>query len=491
MRKTRSFHGLIALALLAAIPLATGCKPKKYTVSTRIDPTGEFDREILQPLDDSLPPEALAQPKAGPSSPPTADLAIKPSWRREWRQCTTRPAEPPAEGTCVVASGHFAVADQIPRNYHLIAYPFPDRASSNQIAHAFDDCLLFGVDSWTETLTETVSLPDYVEAVDEMLNETLPAVKTALDEVLGREYDLTALQDYLDKDLRKTVRRLYLWCYQHGPGIDADGLCGFPVRELRLILVGAGFTLPVTNETEPAVDPNRLAEAWEPFLRERLRKLVRMKEPATPLTDEQVRDLMDRFGLFTESRDPGATAPATRPGARDQEAMRLAFLRHFERLNKIPYEQASARWEARIGGAHRINPLTQTSMHELTGSRHYAYSFAAGGPILETNGRRVAEDQVRWEFTDLDIWPHGYAMQVTALRWNRQAEKRLFGRIVMRDLDTVLHLRDLIADHDPVYNALAQAIEQGDLHPIKALAESKEPANREAAKTILDLKTRR
>lgn len=490
MSPTRPLISLSVLVLITAIPLSGGCKPKKYAVSTRIDANGEFDRDTLQPLDDSLPREALANRKPNPPSSQPADYILNPAWQKEWRQCTTQPGDPDTEGTYVAARGHFAVADEIPQNYHLIAYPYPSRASSNQISHAFEDCLLFGIDSWSETLTEVITLSDYVDAVDDMLRKTVPAVNAALDDVLGQEYEMAALRQYLDEDLRSTVRRLYLWCYDNGPGINAEGLSGAPVRELKSILSGAHFLLPLTDGAE-TVDQDRLSAAWEPFFRERLRTLLRVKPSKQELNDEQATALMRRFGLFNDAKPATASQPAEQLETKDLEALRLAFLRHFERLNKMPYDQSVLQWESRIGGAHRINPLMHVSLHEQTGSRHFSYSFAAGGPILETNGPRVAEDQVRWEFTDLDIWPRGYPMQVTAVRWNREAEKRLFGKVVLRDLDTVLHLRDLIADHDEIYDALAQAIEQGDLHPIKVLSESKEPANREAAKTILGLKPKK
>ena len=486
MKRTRSAGGLAVLTLIIAVVLAGGCKPKKYTVSTRIDANGEFDREILQPLDDSLPQEALSARKTIPPGSQPSDYALDAGWRKQWRQCTTRPAAQDAEGTYVSATGHFAVADEIPQNYQLIAYPFADRTASNQITHTFDDCLLFGVDTWNETLAETLTLPDYADAVDEMLCGLLPAANAALDDVLGREYDLAALHDYLDKDLRKVLRHLYLWCYENGPGINADGLSGEPVRALRQILAGADFKLPVA-EGGAAVDQDQFSTAWEPFVRDRIRKLVRLKGSESPLTEEQVKALVDRLGLFNDSKSSPGTQPSPQQESKELEAFRLAFSRYFDRNNKMPLEQAFPRWEARIGGAHQINPLMPTALHEVAGSRHYSYSFTAGGPILETNGQRVADDQVQWEFTDLDIWPRGYAMQLTAVRWNREAEKKLFGKVVLHDIDTVLHLRDLIADHDEVYEALAQAIEQGDLHPIKALSESKEPVDREAAKTILDL----
>ncbi|HOW70218.1 MAG TPA: hypothetical protein PKY77_06400 [Phycisphaerae bacterium] len=486
----RSFRDLAALTLVVVMVVSGGCKPKKYAVSTRIDSGGEFDREILQPLDDSMPPEALVIPKTAlPNSQPS-DYALKPAWQKAWRQCATRPATPDTEGTYVSARGHFAVVDEIPRTYHLVAYPFSDRVASNKVNHAFDNYLLFGVDSWNETLTETISLPDYVEAVDEMLGQMFPAIGATLAELLGDEYDLTALHGYLGGDLRKAIRHLHLWCYENGPGIAADGLSGAPVDELRQILAGAGLKLPMTGDGA-SVDQERLSAAWEPFVRERIRRLVRFKASGSALSEGQIQALMDRFGLFSENKTPAATHPAGPPQSDGQAAIWHAFLGHFERLSKVSYDQARARWEARIGGAHRVNPLIQGSLHELSGSRHYAFTFVAGGPILETDGQRVAEDQVQWHFTDLDIWPHGYAMQVTAVRWNREAEKKLFGRIVLGDLDTVLHLRDLIADHDDVYDALAQAIEQGSLRPIKTLSESKEPVNREAAKTILDLKSKR
>jgi hypothetical protein len=47
------------LTLAAALLLLIACDPKRYHTITRIEPDGRVYRSIYQPLDDSLPPEAV------------------------------------------------------------------------------------------------------------------------------------------------------------------------------------------------------------------------------------------------------------------------------------------------------------------------------------------------------------------------------------------------------------------------------------------------
>ena len=50
------------LQLGIAIACSAGCELRRYEISTRIDADGSIHREIYQPLDNTLPAEAVAEP---------------------------------------------------------------------------------------------------------------------------------------------------------------------------------------------------------------------------------------------------------------------------------------------------------------------------------------------------------------------------------------------------------------------------------------------
>ncbi|HSW46915.1 MAG TPA: hypothetical protein VLM89_15240, partial [Phycisphaerae bacterium] len=123
-------------------------------------------------------------------------------------------------------------------------------------------------------------------------------------------------------------------------------------------------------------------------------------------------------------------------------------------------------------------------------NREFSYELETVGPILETNGRRIADNKVRWTFSVADLWPNGYRMTATAVRWNREAERKLFGRVVLTDVEVVLMVREAVTRHENVRNALKQSIEKGNLGPLQTLGAAGEADEHKAARDILKLATR-
>jgi hypothetical protein len=494
------------IVILAVLAVINGCETRKYQVITRIEQDGGLYRSIEQPRDDTLPPEALVKPKSYPPSTQPADYALKPAWAARWSE--SQPAtSPPAddEGKFIKAAGRFASAEDIPGNYHLIAWPLEDRASTNQINHKYEDFLLFGIDDWSERITDTVRLYEYVDTIDEMIRMMLPALEATMDELLGKEYDFKDLYEYVENEGPRIGRRFGLIVYQTNPEWRTLLTDREKTQQLKDLLSSVGFSLPLKEGGEE-IDDEQAFEAGKEFLVNLCREKIRRRATGEHLTAEQAEKLLKMFGIdlakSAESQPAGTTAPAaaaqtapsTSPTTQEASPWDRAgdvFPGHFLRLTGREYEPMALLWAARMGGAHRNSPMGMLDpIPQTCDSREYTYRLEAAGPILETNGHRADEVGVVWTFNGSDLFPEGYRMHARAIRWNRPAEKKLYGREVLGDLATVLKLKELIGDRQPIRDGLQEAIERGSLEPIAKLSGSSDAAEAEAARAILALATR-
>jgi hypothetical protein len=502
MRRLLRFRtaGVTILMVLVVLAGLAGCKPRKYRVVTRIDERGNFEREIFQPLDDSLSPEALSIPKTAPPTTQPTERDLRGEWKRQWRRCEVVKA--PEEATpaeYLQAAGVFPTADLIPRTYHLPAYPLEGRAAVNRIEHTFDDYLLFGIDHWSETITETVVLYEYVETIDEIIRQMTPALRAMLDDQLAATYDLSALHDWIADQGAKVYRRWCLWFFENGPVHCLADLSPAAVTSLREALAPSGFELPC-DDTGEAIDASRTEPAVEAFTIDLLCRRVRMKDSGELLSREQAttlfKSLTSAGEQATASSPAAASQPASAPAgeaiatrpAIDWEQAETVFKEAFQRANGAEWEPTLTTWQARTGGAHLNDTFPGlVSLVAPTATRQYRWVLEAAGPILDTNGERTGPDQVTWDFGEYDIWPYGYEMHAAAVRWNHEAEKQVFGRAVLESVDAVVELCDILDTHDAVADALARAIELGSTRPLDDLAAKGEAPESAAAARILEL----
>lgn len=496
MRRITSMTLAIPLLVaLAGIALQAGCKPRKYHVVTRIDPAGDFEREILQPFDDSLPPEALSVPKTQPAATQPAKEHLRPAWAKRWRTCELEQApEESVPDTYIRAAGKFPAADLIPRSYHLPAYPLTDRAAVNQIDHTCDDYLLFSIDHWSETITDTVRLYEYVETVDEMTRQVLSPLVEMLQTQFGETYDLSGLYAWLGSKGSAIYRRWCLWYFENAPLEDISQLTPAAVVSLREAMAPFGFTLPC-DETGERIDTDRVEPAIKDFAVRLLTGCVRLRSTGEPLTPEQANTLFELLGYGTTTA-PADSQPApassddtdTQPAEIHWEKAQVVFKEAFRRMNGVDWDETVALWSAKSGGAHLNGTLPGVMpLAPLVSTREYHFVLQAAGPVLETSGERTGPCEVTWDFTVYDIWPYGYQMHASAVRWNREAETRVFGRPVIENIDTVLTLADILDNHEAVAEALARAIETGSTYPLENVAATGSADERRAATSILDL----
>ncbi len=387
--------------------------------------------------------------------------------------------------------------------------PLEDRASVNRIAHNFNDFGLFGIDDWTETITETIRLDEYAETIDEMTRMLIPPAQATFDELFGAQYDFAEMHAFARKRLAPIARRFALLLFQTGAHGGGTQPSPEDWRMLKEMLRPAAFELPL-NEEGTQLNNEVLGRVLREYCRDVFMMTVRLKTTGQYLTPDQAEDLLLTLGWkpepepqsqpASESEQPdtaaGAPPPASQPTAQEAspwDGAHDVFSRHFLAMHGRSLESISLLWGAQAGGAHRRGPLSFFDPAPKPHNREYHYELTTAGPIIETNGRRVAANAVEWSFAADDLWPLGYKMHAVAIRWNRNAEKRLFGQTVLGDMDAVLDLRKAIGDRQPVKEAIQQAIEQGSLDPLHKLAADDSEEAKVASTilgTILGLATR-
>jgi len=494
------------LHLTAALLCVLGCEPTKHQTITRIGPDGRLTREVILPRDASLPPEALKRAKTYPPSTQPADYLLADAWKQRWATCEDAPTPSGAEeGAYFKATGTFADADRVPESYHLIAYPFMDRVSVDHIEHEYVDFELFGIDTWNETITETVSLAEYEATLDEIALKLAPVIERTLDALLGERYELDDFHAFLRAKTIPVLKDLALWQFQYACAGDFDDFETFPpaVRELKAILARLGFDLPLTADGQ-AID-EEAGPAFERFVVELVARKVRWRPTGQPLTEPQARAFLKALGYEIKNDAPPADEATTKQAAptsadqedqKDQEdidALRAEIFRGvFKEMYGCDYEEVALVWGAKLGGASRGGPagLIENGVPGWSG-RSFQYVLTAAGPILETNGQRTGGDSVEWNFGLSDLWPKGRRMCVRAVRWNREAERAVFGRSVFARINDVLKAKNLIAGSQPLRDALRAAIEQAGPAPLEALADDGKGEGSSEARALLELVRKR
>lgn len=569
--KTRGLRGTGWGLALGVLLTAGACDVRRYEIATRIDADGTFHRTIFQPLDLTLPPEAIegeseadAEPTATQPTTQPARVTIAPKWRGLWSSFKTVTA--PADVTeipYIQAAGDFETIDDVPASYHRAVFGIPDRASEDLPAHSLDEYFLFGIDHWQEDITETVMLSEYIGGCDELLGLAMPPLHRAIDARYGRTYELKKLHEWLRRQATPALRRAMLWYYQYKPQ-NADDISGAALQELTDIFALLDIELPATDGDY--LDTEAAPEAIESGLIDVLQSTVRHKS-GVALSDEEAEALWEQIqtdlgiDLSSEGDDdsPGDThtrpthrristgsarpavkvaapkvsrielSPARRarlvahaaqrrhmsaslpkrPGLLDGVFLRriaeetvppappliAEFERQFEDLMGSEGMSQLTRLEGQLGGAHHNSPLLRlASLFEAAplpspGFSTFEFKLETPGPMIETNGVRLGDRTVRWQFNSQDLFPDGYSMYARSIRWRREAEKRLFGKTVLNDYATVVHLLDVIEYDGPVYAALEQAVKEGSLKPIEELATDSDESVRKGAEAILALKS--
>ena len=252
----RRFCLLIALCAT----FTTGCgNPPNIKVTTLIRENGSCERTTIQPRLGYLPSEA----RQGET--------LSSDWIKRWNSVVPlegpdampAPGEPLTKYKYFKAQGEFASPDEIPVHYRYLGKT--DEAGHSELEREFtrtDFGLLVDYE-WAETLTNNVTLENYLANRDKLLDQSLPEFARVIHDNLGRKYETRKLEEYLVTDLRSILVEVSLAYYDVAankrPNREMFERMGTIARrhELEWPEIPAG-TSPDVGDPQAARSPQRI-----------------------------------------------------------------------------------------------------------------------------------------------------------------------------------------------------------------------------------------
>ncbi len=459
------------------VGLITGCgSPATFSVETVVHPDGSCDRTTWQPKDEFLPDEALKpewiaalrQPQQ-PAVPVLPEETFKPEWIARWKSVVDAggpPGSSPSGASAgqnkyFIARGSFRSPRDIPPHYRYVAENVPEAGASElQRTYERKDYGFVVEHRWSETITNIVTLPGFLEARGELLDLVLPLAIEFIEKEFGRTYDVSGLATYIRTDVRRFLEDGSLILYDAAVRhrlTRADNTMD-PELESRLTALckRIGFDFPDAKRAMVSnVDSERL---FKDFLRRVVMKHVRHRD-GTAVTRVEVDDLIERA-----KKDPN-------------------FLKLDERLGK-QLEQRAGLLFVRMMGLYDV-PLAFL----FRGTPQYEFALRLPGKLIETSGTVLGTGQTCWKFAGDQMFPDGYEMTARSFDFDREGQKKVLGRVAIDDAAKALEFLELIGDDEPLLTAVRKARETGkpdDLSEGKGLSYDQRQRARQLRKMLFN-----
>ncbi|HVU89773.1 MAG TPA: hypothetical protein VHD36_20755 [Pirellulales bacterium] len=416
-------HSRPCLLLAAFLMLVVGCNPPQFHATTVVRSDGSCERTIIQPREGYLP--RVARPPG--AAPDSTDLS--PDWMAEWTSVTgaERPPKkapdnaPLGKYEYFTAHGTFKSPAEIPLHY-LYANKATPESGLSALTREFErtDFGLFVEYRWKETVTNSVTRERFLDGIAGLLQIFGPYVTSGLPDALGDAYDAAPLIRFLQDEAPAGIKELATTFYDarlHHLGEDATK------RELIEVLRRRGF-----GWDEKAKDP------FGKLVEETVQKYVRRTDNK-PMTKEDVATISKLLNEFD-------------------------WKSHGEKLGfeEDPFVHA-------LDSAFGIYPLISV----LGDAESFDYSLELPGTIIETNGRLRTPNQTYWKFSAGDTFPSGYEMMARSILYNRDAQEKLCGKVVVGDGRSVEEFIKLVGRDGPLLKAVREACKEGKFDPIQNL----------------------
>jgi len=100
----------------------------------------------------------------------------------------------------------------------------------------------------------------------------------------------------------------------------------------------------------------------------------------------------------------------------------------------------------------------------------FDFALRLPGELVETNGAGFRNGRTLWSFTGEEIFPDGFEMKARSLEIDREAQRKVLGRVAIDDEEKALEFVELIGDDGTLLEAVRKLKEAGGRG---ALAEEK------------------
>lgn len=432
----------------ASLLTAGGCgSPAMVQVETTIRPDGSCERAVWQPRDRMLPAEAF-QPAWLARWRKVEDVAVPPAFAK----INSKPDEPYFH-----AEGVFASPADVPVHFRKTVPEHPD-LGAGEMTHDYRrrDFGPFVEHRWSETLTNGVTRESFEKDRDALVELGMPMLTEGVNRVYGRDFDVSAAVAELDRRGRPLFRDLADVWYDFvlaaatgGPKPEDD----LSWRGVVAALERAGVDMRAADGG--VVDSPEADRRVRAFLADRIAATFRRKDGSPPTPD-------DVRAILGESPGNPSFADAWREYGADRN----------------PDVEA------------KLFPLLagMTGPYFFPGflappAPMFAFDVRLPGRIVkaETDGDVDESGKVAWRFDGIRLFPTSFTMSAVSVAIDAPAQRRLLGRVAIRDVAAALAVRDLLDDDPELTAALQWACKTGDASGLKVTPET--PA---ARRTRLD-----
>lgn len=447
---------LLCVALFVTGIAQAGCTTF-YRAETVLHADGSVERAVYQPAEDArqVAEQRMAWPhwrrvsevseqqwKAGIADLPQSDLESSKYW---------------------IAWGQFPSPAEIPEH---LRFPTPDDRDGAALRRDYQrlDLGLVVEHSWSEVLTDVVTLPGAQVALDEIVDSLRDDLALMLERGLGAEYDFAPVLQWIDTEGRRWVQQAVLAIYD----IAARDLPEAErTRRLaqELADISARYGLELRDESgapQRAVlegDQRVLAETMFSFVQQKLRALLQRKN-RQPVPETVWVELETVLRHYKNGDQPDASPPdeaAQRALERWREIARQMVTTRYG--GQEQYKRVYARRLSRVAGVHNF-PTT-------LGQRLFRYHLTMPGRIVETNGRLLANDQVVFVFAARDAFPFGYAMRAVSLHSDPEVQQRVLGKVRLEQLGQLRQYVDLVSDSAVLRATMVRCVRSGNLDELR------------------------
>jgi hypothetical protein len=420
-------HRWLAPACILAA-LSAGCvAPPIFTVETVVHPDGSCDRTIIQPKHDALPAEAL-----------------KPEWNARWKsvkELNGPPGSPPSASAgsdesqkYITARGSFRSPRDIPPHYRSVDDEFPAAGASElRRTYARSDYGFVVEHRWSETVTDIVTLPGYLEARDKLLDILLPMALRFIEEEFGPGYDLSGLSTFVRRDVRRALEEASLLLYDAG----ARRRLSRGEQTIDPELAGKLVALSRRLGFDP-LDANG--------------KLVADQEAIRRRDEFCRRVILDHVRHRDGSPVDRSEADAVIARALADPKFFKTDPRQNERLKRF-----AGPLVVRMMGLHGF-PLGLL----FRWRPRFDFALQLPGELVESNGTVFRNGRTRWKFAAEEIFPDGYEMKARSLVIDRDGQKKALGRVAIDDEEEALEFVELVGNDAQLLAAVRKLKESGD-----------------------------
>lgn len=394
-----------------------------FQVETKILDDGSCERTIWQPDGEMLPAEAAEARwrsrwgRVAPAAAPPA-FADEAAGNRERKYFTAggtfrSPAEIPEHFRNTVSLGPEQAIGRLDRSYERIDYAFV-------VEHR-----------WRETLTNIVTRDGFLAARAELLDVALPILSGGIRNVYGTQYDVDGILRYVHEDGRKFLEQAAeVWFEQSAAHRPEEELA------IRLAGLGRGFGLDLLDPSGKLVQDPERGTRLERFLRHRIVLGFRQKDGGR-LSEPELRALLD---------------------VRSEAPFTKAWSRYWDQ-RRPEVEARLSRPFLRMVGLYN-HPLG------MTGDPKFAFSLRLPGEVVASNGSIHGGSEVRWRFRGNRSFPDGFTMESRSLEIDREAQRKILGRVAIGDVDQALALVREVEPSAKLRALFIETREGGTLGPL-------------------------